>query len=174
MKNPDNSWHNYVVVLMQWSNYCCITLEQGHYLRHLLKSKQSNYINICIVLRFVNILKIWFQYKLCYCLIILVLHWKTLISDFWQRLVLCKKKKQFLLFKKRRLLGAPTKVGFTIFPWNFALVLYVAMAKNLCLDFFCFVVLFSKIYQFRKKKIFLNTFLSVLLRRTHAQNVREK
>ena len=88
----DNSWHNSVVVMAKLSNYGCITLPQRPELFTSFIEKQSNYTNICIVLlRFVNILKIWFQYKLCYCLIILVLHWKILISDFWQRLVLSKK-----------------------------------------------------------------------------------
>ena len=45
-------------------------------------------------------------------------------------------KKQCLLFKKRRYSGAPTKVGFTIFPWDFVHLFYVAMPKNLCVDFF--------------------------------------
>ena len=102
-----------------------------------------------------KILKIWFQYKLSYCLIILVLHWKVLISDFWERLILCKKPMS--LFKKRRLPGAPAKGGFTILPWNFVRVLYIAIP--VCGFFFCFVlVLFSKIYQFRKNTIFLTLF----------------
>ena len=110
--------------MTKFSNYGCITLLQRPELFTSFIKKQSNYTNICIVLlRFVNILKIWFQYKLCYCLIILVLHWKILISD-------C------LLFKKRRLPAAPTKVGFDIFPWNFVHVVCVAMPKNFCADFF--------------------------------------
>ena len=47
------------------------------------------------------------------------------------------------MFKKQNLQGAQTKVGFTIFPWNYAHVLYVVIPKNLRVDFFCFVFLSS-------------------------------
>ena len=47
------------------------------------------------------------------------------------------------MFKKQKLQGAQTKVGFDIFPRNSAHVLYVVIPKTLRVDFFCFVFLRS-------------------------------
>ena len=66
-------------------------------------------------------------------------------------------KNQCLLFKKRRLLGASSKVGFTIFPWHFAQVLHVASSKNLWQDFFA-LFLFCFLRSTNSEKILLRRF----------------
>ena len=107
-----------------------------------------------------------FSKKSCFCLIILVLHWKILVSDFWQRLVLYQKP--CLLLKKRKPQGAPTKVGFTIFPWHFVHVLYVAMPKNLCMDLFVLLLFwFLRIYQFKK----ITSFLALSCRHSEGEHM---
>ena len=69
-----------------------------NYLRHLVKSKQLNYINACIVLLL----------KVCEYLEYLLLVRALILFDYTGSALKC------LLFKKT-LSGAPTKLGFTIF-----------------------------------------------------------
>lgn len=49
------------------------------------------------------------------------------------------------LFKKRKLLGAPTHAEITILLWGFAHVFFVAMPPKLCMELF--VVAFSCNYK---------------------------
>ena len=134
-------------------------------IHHLLKSKQSKHYNVCIVLlRYVNILNIGFWYKRCYCLIMLILHWKTLVNDFWQRLVLYRKP--CLLFKKWTFSGDPTKVRRTIFHWNFVHMLCVALPRNLWVDFVLLLFCFLKIY---RNTIYLALLVGIVKENTWAK-----
>ena len=67
----------------------------------------------------------------------------------------------FFFLKKQ---GAPTKVGFTIFLWNFAHVLYVGF-----FFFFLHLLCFLKIYRFRKDIIFLTFFVGIAQENTYSK-----
>ena len=78
----------------------------------------------------------WFYYKLCFCLTMLVLHGKILVT--FDKDLLFTKSHVFYL-KKWKLPGALAELGFTIYPWNFAHLLYAATPKRSCVDFFVFL-----------------------------------
>ena len=65
-------------------------------------------------------------------------------TDSWFLTKTCPSSRTMSFVLKTKLPGALTKAGFTILPWNFSHIAFVAIHKTCVWDFFCFVfALFS-------------------------------